>query len=74
VIAINGTYVGNGQRGEKILQPLTSFGRAVFDVVEPQRYTAVQHMFDQFSDSSRAELFEQYLKPGWPRLRATGFR
>lgn len=48
VIAINGIYVRDGQRGEQILQPLASFGRALLDVVEPRRYTAVQRMFDPF--------------------------
>ena len=48
VIAINGIYAGNGQRGEQILQPLTSFGRVALQVVEPQRYTSLQRMFDPF--------------------------
>jgi FAD/FMN-containing dehydrogenase len=48
VIAVNGIYVGDGQRGEQILGAIRAFGDPIFDVLEPLPYTSVQRMVDVF--------------------------
>ena len=48
VIAVNGVYVGDGQRGQQVLQALRTLGDPLLDVSEPRAYTSVQQMFDVF--------------------------
>jgi hypothetical protein len=48
VIAVNGVYVGDGQRGEPILGTIRAFGYPIFDVLEPLPYTSLQRMVDVF--------------------------
>jgi FAD/FMN-containing dehydrogenase len=46
VIAVNGVYAGDGQRGEQILGAIRALGDPIFDVLEPLPYTSLQQMFD----------------------------
>jgi FAD/FMN-containing dehydrogenase len=48
VIAVNGIYVGDGQRGEQTLGALRAFGDPILEVLESVPYTSVQQMFDVF--------------------------
>ena len=48
MIAVNGVYVGDGQRGEPILGAIRAFGDPIFDVLEPLPYTSLQQMVDVF--------------------------
>jgi hypothetical protein len=48
VIAVNGVYVGNGQRGQQVLHALRTFGDPLLDGSEPRAYTSVQQMADVF--------------------------
>jgi FAD/FMN-containing dehydrogenase len=48
VIAVNGVYVGDGQRGEQILGAIRAFGDPIFDVLEAVPYTSLQRMVDVF--------------------------
>ena len=48
VIAVNGVYVGDGQRGQQILEALRTFGDPLLDVSGTRAYTSVQQMFDVF--------------------------
>lgn len=48
VIAVNGIYVGDRQRGEQVLGALRAFGDPIFEVLESLSYTSVQQMFDVF--------------------------
>jgi FAD/FMN-containing dehydrogenase len=48
VIAVNGIYVGDGQRGQQVLNALRTFGDPLLDVSESRAYTSVQQMFDVF--------------------------
>jgi hypothetical protein len=48
VVAINGIYAGDGQRGEQILDAIRAFGDPIFDVSEPLPYTSLQRMLDGF--------------------------
>ena len=48
VIAVNGIYVGDGQRGQQVLHALRTFGDPLLDVSESRAYTSVQQMFDVF--------------------------
>ena len=48
VIAINGVYAGDGQRGEQILGAIRAFSDPIFEVLEHLPYTSVQRMYDLF--------------------------
>jgi FAD/FMN-containing dehydrogenase len=48
VIAVNGVYVGDGQRGQQVLHALRTFADPLLDVSESCAYTSVQQMFDVF--------------------------
>jgi FAD/FMN-containing dehydrogenase len=48
VIAVNGVYAGDGQRGEQILGAIRAFSDPIFEVLEPLPYTSVQRMYDVF--------------------------
>jgi hypothetical protein len=57
VIAVNGVYAGDGQRGEQILSAIRAFGDPIFDVLEPFPYTSVQRMYDVFFPPSRLRYY-----------------
>jgi FAD/FMN-containing dehydrogenase len=57
VIAVNGVYAGDGQRGEQILSAIRAFGDPIFDVLEPLPYTSVQRMYDVFFPPSRLRYY-----------------
>lgn len=46
MIAVNGVYVGDGERGQQILHALRTLGEPLLEVTEPRAYTSVQRMFD----------------------------
>jgi len=48
VIAVNGIYAGDGQRGEQTLRAIRAFGDPLFDVLEPLPYTSLQRMLDDY--------------------------
>lgn len=48
VIAVDGVYIGDGQRGEQVLHALRTFGDPLLDVSESRTYRSVQQMFDVF--------------------------
>jgi FAD/FMN-containing dehydrogenase len=48
VISIGGMYLGDGHRGEQILQALKTFDEPLYGGVEPVPFTSVQRMFDSF--------------------------
>jgi FAD/FMN-containing dehydrogenase len=48
VIAVTGIYVGDGQRGQQVLDALGTLGDPLLEVSEPRAYTSVQQMFDVF--------------------------
>ncbi len=47
VIAVALCYSGNLSVGERVLQPLRSFGSPILDAIQPMPLPAVQKMFDQ---------------------------
>jgi hypothetical protein len=57
VIAINGIYVGDGQRGEQILGAIRTFGDPIFDVLEPLPYTSLQRMLDDFFPAGELQYY-----------------
>ena len=48
VIAVDAVYVGDGQRGQRVLHAIRTFADPLRDVSEPRAYTSVQQMFDVF--------------------------
>ena len=48
VIAVNGVYVGDGQRGQQVLHAIRTFADPLLEVSESRAYTSVQQMFDVF--------------------------
>jgi FAD/FMN-containing dehydrogenase len=46
VIAVAGCYAGDVEDGERVLQPMRTFGSPVLDVFAPKPFVAHQQMFD----------------------------
>ena len=53
VFAIAACYHGDLSQGEKVLQPLRSFGKPVVDLFAPISYVQMQSMFDPFFPPGR---------------------
>jgi hypothetical protein len=53
VFAIAACYHGDLSQGEKVLQPLRSFGKPVADLFAPISYVQMQSMFDPFFPPGR---------------------
>jgi hypothetical protein len=67
VIALNGVYAGDGQRGEQILGAIRAFGDPILEVLEPLPYTSVQQMLDVFFPSGGLRYY-------WKGLYLDGLR
>jgi FAD/FMN-containing dehydrogenase len=46
LIAIALCYCGNIEQGEKVVEPIRSFGRSAVNLLQPMPYTVLQSMFD----------------------------
>jgi FAD/FMN-containing dehydrogenase len=53
VFAVGGCYCGSLSEGEKVLEPLRTFGSPVADIFAPINYVQMQSMFDDFFPPGR---------------------
>jgi hypothetical protein len=62
VFTIAACYQGDLSQGEKVLQPLRSFGKQVADLFAPISYVQMQSLFDPFFPPGRLNVCEVKLR------------
>ena len=62
-VGIAGTYIGDADEGERVLQPLRELGTPMFDISGPMPFGDIQHFFDEDYPNGRRYYWRStYLK------------
>ena len=63
IVGVAGCYSGNLAEGEKVLQPLRSFGSPVADHFQPMPYTQVQKLIDWWAEPGQLHYWKSSFMP-----------